>query len=115
MTLIVLIGAFADPSFVRSEADRQPRTTLLVLRYLELSTDDPKLTTRIADAKKYIEDSLRAVHSKTVGIVSQRPILDPFVPHSGIGVVISRYHSLTLFAPGAGGFRGDHPFAGRIA
>jgi hypothetical protein len=56
MTLIVLIGAFADPSFVRSEADRQPRTTLLVLRYLELSTDDPKLKTRIADAKKYIED-----------------------------------------------------------
>jgi hypothetical protein len=56
MTLIVLIGAFADLSFVRSEADRQPRTTLLVLRYLELSTDDPKLKTRIADAKKYIED-----------------------------------------------------------
>jgi hypothetical protein len=56
MTLIVLVGAFADPSFVRSEADRQPRTTLLVLRYLELSTDDPKLKTRIADAKKYIED-----------------------------------------------------------
>jgi hypothetical protein len=56
MTLIVLIGAFADPSFVRNEADRQPRTTLLVLRYLELSTDDSKLKTRIADAKKYIED-----------------------------------------------------------
>jgi hypothetical protein len=56
MTLIVLIGAFADLSFVRSEADRQPRTALLVLRYLELSTDDPKLKTRIADAKKYIED-----------------------------------------------------------
>jgi hypothetical protein len=55
-TLIVLTGAFADPSFVRDAADRQPRTTLLVLRYLELSTDDSKLKTRIADAKKYIED-----------------------------------------------------------
>lgn len=56
MTLIVLIGAFADPSFVRNEADRQPRTALLVLRYLELSTDDSKLKTKIADARKYIED-----------------------------------------------------------
>ena len=56
MTLIVLIGAFADPSFVTNEADRQPRTTLLVLRYLELSTGDSKLKTRIADAKKYVED-----------------------------------------------------------
>jgi hypothetical protein len=55
-TLIVLTGAFADPSFVRDEADRQPRTTLLVLRYLELSTYDSKLKTRIADARKYIED-----------------------------------------------------------
>ncbi len=56
MTLVVLIGAFADPSFVRNDADRQPRTTLLVLRYLGLSTDDSKLKTRITDARKYIED-----------------------------------------------------------
>ena len=55
-TLNVLTGAFADPSFVKNEADRQPRTTLFVLRYLELSTHDPKLKTRISDAKKYIED-----------------------------------------------------------
>jgi hypothetical protein len=55
-TLIVLTGAFADPSFVRNEADREPRTTLLVLRYLELSTHDSKLKARIADTKKYIED-----------------------------------------------------------
>ncbi len=53
--LVVLTGAFADPTFVKDEADRQRRTTLLLLRYFDLSTDDAKLKARIAEAKKYIE------------------------------------------------------------
>ena len=32
--LVVIAGAFADPSFVEAVGDRQPRTALLVLKYL---------------------------------------------------------------------------------
>jgi len=37
-SLVVIEGSFADPSFVESAADRQPRAALLLLRYLDLST-----------------------------------------------------------------------------
>lgn len=58
--LVVIEGSFADPSFVETAHDRQPRTALLVLRYLDLSTNDAALKKRITDTVKYVEDRYTA-------------------------------------------------------
>jgi hypothetical protein len=58
--LMVIEESFADPSFVEAAGDRQPRTALLVLRYLELSTNDAALKKRIADTVKYVQDRYTA-------------------------------------------------------
>ncbi len=55
-TLIVLTASFADPRGVEDVSDRQPRTTLFVLRDLESSTRDPELRKRIADIRKYVQE-----------------------------------------------------------
>ncbi len=56
MVLIVLDGAFGDPRGVQVGSDREPRTALFVLEYLDCSTKDPALKRRIADARKYVQD-----------------------------------------------------------
>ena len=56
MSLVVIARSFNDPSFVKIPADREPRTTMLVLRYLEVSTSDPALRKRVADATRYVQD-----------------------------------------------------------
>jgi len=53
--LIVLDTAFGG---VVSGPDREPRTTLFVLRYLELSTSDSKVRLRIALTKQYIQEEV---------------------------------------------------------
>lgn len=58
--LEVLTESFADPSFVEIPGDRQPRTALLVLRYLDLSTNDAELKKQIADTGKYVQDRYTA-------------------------------------------------------
>jgi hypothetical protein len=58
--LIVIGGSFADPSFVDAAGDRQPRTALLLLRYLDLSTSDAALKKRIEDTAKYVQDRYAA-------------------------------------------------------
>jgi len=58
--LVVLGGIFADPTFVETTGDRQPRTALLLLRYLDLSTKDAALKKRIADTGKYVQDRYTA-------------------------------------------------------
>jgi len=54
--LIVLENSFAEPKLVEVAADREPRTSLLLLRYLELSTTDAESRKNIADTRKYIQD-----------------------------------------------------------
>ncbi|MGH9864946.1 MAG: hypothetical protein ACRD4H_05975 [Candidatus Acidiferrales bacterium] len=56
MALVVIAGSFGDPSFVESPADREPRTAMLVLKYLGLSTSDPALKKEIADTTKFVQD-----------------------------------------------------------
>lgn len=56
MSLVVIATSFNDPSFVKTPADREPRTAMLLLRYLDLSTSDPALKKRIADTTKYVQD-----------------------------------------------------------
>ena len=54
--LMVLENSFAEPKFVEVTADREPRTSLLLLRYLELSTSDAESRKNIADTRKYVQD-----------------------------------------------------------
>jgi hypothetical protein len=55
MALLVLEGSFADPSFVKLEADREPKTALFVLKCFDSSTNDPALKKRIAEAREYMQ------------------------------------------------------------
>jgi hypothetical protein len=54
--LIVVANSFAEPKFVEVTADREPRTSLLLLRYLEFSTSDAESSKNIADTRKYVQD-----------------------------------------------------------
>ena len=54
--LIVVENSFAEPKLVEVTADREPRTSLLLLRYLELSTSDAESKKNIADTRKYVQD-----------------------------------------------------------
>lgn len=56
MSLVVIATSFNDPSFVKTPAEREPRTAMLLLRYLDLSTSDPALKKQIADTTKYVQD-----------------------------------------------------------
>jgi hypothetical protein len=47
--LIVLENSFAEPKLVEVTADREPRTSLLLLRYFEFSTSDAESRKNIAD------------------------------------------------------------------
>ena len=55
MSLLVMESSFADPSFVNIEADREPRTTLFVLKCFDSSTNDPALKKRIVEARQYVQ------------------------------------------------------------
>jgi hypothetical protein len=63
--LVVIEGVFAGPNLVEVAGDRQPRTALLVLRYLDLSTTDDALKERIADTRKYVQDHYAASRQET--------------------------------------------------
>ena len=54
--LIVLENSFAEPKLVEVTADREPRTSLLLLRYLELSTSDAESRKNIVDTRKYVQE-----------------------------------------------------------
>jgi hypothetical protein len=54
--LIVVENSFAEPKFVEVTADREPRTSLLLLRYLEFSPSDAESRKNIADTRKYVQD-----------------------------------------------------------
>jgi hypothetical protein len=54
--LLVLENSFAEPKLVEVTADREPRTSLLLLRYLEFSTSDAESRKNITDTRKYIQD-----------------------------------------------------------
>ena len=58
--LMVVENSFAEPKFVEVTADREPRTSLLLLKYLELSTSDAESRKNIADTSKYIQDRYAA-------------------------------------------------------
>ena|ERR1700689_3646730 len=54
--LVVIEESFVDPGLVESAGDRPPRAALLVLRYLDMSTNDAELKKRIADTRRYVQE-----------------------------------------------------------
>lgn len=56
MVLVVFSHSFAGIKQVENISDRQPRTALFVLRYLDTCTQDLELKKRIAYIRKYIQD-----------------------------------------------------------
>ena len=58
--LMVVENSFAEPKFVEVTADREPKTSLLLLRYLELSAGDAESRKNIADTRKYVQDRYAA-------------------------------------------------------
>ena len=54
--LIIVETSFAEPKLGEVTADREPRTSLLLLKYLEFSTSDAESRKNIADTRKYVQD-----------------------------------------------------------
>lgn len=57
--LTVIRIAFARPSIVEVDSDRSPRTTLLLLRYMELLTENADLRENIADIRQFVVDQTK--------------------------------------------------------
>lgn len=53
--LIVIQKAFAAPRIVENTFDREPRTTLFVLKYLDSLPLSPELKGRIAQTRDYVQ------------------------------------------------------------
>lgn len=58
--LYMLDMAFSDPGLIESPPDRDPKTTLFVLRYLDLSTHDAALKAKIEQTRKHVTVSANA-------------------------------------------------------
>lgn len=53
-SLYSLDMAFSDPSLITNPSDRVPRTTLFVLRYLDLCSHDPTLKAKIEATMRHV-------------------------------------------------------------
>ena len=60
--LAVIHLAFAAPQLVDEVSDREPRTALFLLRYLDLSTNDAGLKGRIAAEAQYVREQYAKVN-----------------------------------------------------
>ncbi len=54
--LLVIFLLYSGPRVVTNASDRQPRTTLFLLRYLDLATKDAKVREKIASTRAYVID-----------------------------------------------------------
>jgi hypothetical protein len=52
--LVILSASFADPELIENVSDREPKTTLFVLRYLDLSARDPRVRERIGETRTHV-------------------------------------------------------------
>ncbi|MGC2660686.1 MAG: hypothetical protein WA324_22245 [Bryobacteraceae bacterium] len=52
--LYVLDMAFSNPSLIDNPPDRDPRTALFVLRYLDLSSQDPAVKAKIEETRRHV-------------------------------------------------------------
>jgi hypothetical protein len=56
--LDMLDASFSDPSSIEAVPDREPRTTLFVLRYLDCSTQDAALKRKVAETRRHILEEI---------------------------------------------------------
>ena len=73
IVLVILRSSFADPNGVETVTDREPRTTLFVLRSLNGYTSDADLKKRIADTRTYIQEQFRKYKVSTQSEAGSRP------------------------------------------
>jgi hypothetical protein len=58
--LLVVRMSFAAPRIVEIRPDRQPRTTLFLLKYLDGLGIPPDLKRKIAETKRFVEQSAKS-------------------------------------------------------
>jgi hypothetical protein len=58
-SLLVVRMSFAAPRLIPTEADRRPRATLLLLRYLDFQAKEPSLRSAIADASRSLKSQVK--------------------------------------------------------
>jgi hypothetical protein len=58
--LLLIRMSFAAPRIVESESDRQPRTTLFVLKYLGSLPAPPELKRKIAETRSFVQESAKS-------------------------------------------------------
>lgn len=58
--LLVIHMSFAAPRIIELESDRQPRTTLFLLKYLDTLPTRRELRRKIADMKTFVEQSIKS-------------------------------------------------------
>ncbi len=58
--LLLIKMSFAAPRVVENKSDRQPRTTLFVLRYLRSLPLPPDLKRKIDDTRSFVRESARS-------------------------------------------------------
>ena|SRR5271166_4240247 len=54
--LLTIKLSYADPRIVKTDSDRQPRTTLLLLHYLNLATNDTRLKEKIGNTEEFVSE-----------------------------------------------------------
>jgi hypothetical protein len=57
--LLIVTLSFEAPKGIEIPADRQPRTTLFLLKYLECSTADPGLRAKIAETRALLQSKVQ--------------------------------------------------------
>jgi hypothetical protein len=62
--LAILAISFADPALVDVAADREPRTTLFVLRHLDLVAPDANERKKIGDTRTYVKQQFEKYRAK---------------------------------------------------
>ncbi len=65
--LLIINMSFAAPRIVEPESDRQPRTTLFLLKYLDTLPVSPELKHKIAATKQFVEQSAKSAVGRRAG------------------------------------------------
>lgn len=53
--LLIITLSYSGPRVIEASADRNPRTTLLLLNYFDLAISDPKLKAKVATTRAYVK------------------------------------------------------------
>jgi hypothetical protein len=54
--LLIVTLSYGAPGIVKADSDREPRTTLFLLHYLDLATSDAGVREKVATTQTYVRD-----------------------------------------------------------